>query len=121
MSTHFPATSPFSGIADLYEGNDWNAKKLWDSGVRMISHKMGQWKDGEFDAKKAEYDRRKAEWTALGGIWGASYLPYAGGTAEGHFERMERCDSDPNIQREIDIEDDGSGKTEKQETISALV
>lgn len=117
----FPPTAPFSGVADLYEGNDFNAKKLWNAGVRMVIHKIGQWRDDRFSANKAIYSQRKADWIALGGIWAAYYLPYAQGTADGHFAHMEACDSDPNIWRAIDWEPQSEGgPIASKATISAL-
>lgn len=105
----FPPTAPCSGVADLYEENDFSAKKLWNAGVRMVIHKIGQWKDERFAVNKAVYTQRKAEWIAQGCIWAAYYLPYAQGTPDGHLAHMDACDPDPNIRRAIDWEPQSEG------------
>ena len=120
-ATSFPPSAPFSGVADLYEENAWNAQKLWDAGVRMVLHKIGQWKDEAFAASKAVYAMRKAEWVAFGGVWAAYYLPYAQGTADGHLAHINACEPDPNIYRAIDWEPQWKGgPIASKATISAL-
>ncbi len=117
MST-FSLTAPFSGIADGYEQNDWNPDKLWNMGVRIVFHKMGQWSSEEWS--KIIYLMRKADWIKRGGIWGAYYLPFASDTADIHFANMEAVDQDATILRAIDWEPDGSGDGAKAAPVTVL-
>ena len=117
----FPSSAPFSGVADLYENNTWNAQTLWNAGVRMVFHKMGQWKDDSIAANKTIYAKRKKEWLALGGVWAAYYLPHAQGTSDGHLAHMDACDPDARIYRAIDWEPQSDGgPIASRATISAL-
>lgn len=101
----FPPTYPFGGIADGYESNDFDTDKLWNMGVRIFEHKIGQWDMKHFETNKTLYLKRKALWIAKGGIFGAYYLPHATGTAAEHFASMEAVDDDPAIQRDLDYEE----------------
>jgi GH25 family lysozyme M1 (1,4-beta-N-acetylmuramidase) len=103
---NFSTIAPFSGIIDLYGGNDFRALPLFASGVRLAIHKAGEW---EMETPKRTYRERKAQWQKVGGLWGNYFLPFASSTPEEMFSAWMDCDPDPAILRAIDWESDGSG------------
>lgn len=116
----FAQRNPFLGIIDIYEQNDFNAKLAFEAGIRLVIHKIGQWKSWQVDSNRDLYLQCKAEWQALNGLWMNYILPLHNVDPDQCLEQAANVDSDPTVLTALDWEPDGTGLVAPLSTIESM-